>query len=231
MRLIRQLLSALLGAMILAAALLGAAAPASAHDTEESSSPASGATVPTPPEKVSVTFSKNPLAIGSQIAVTDAAGTNWADGAVEIVDNVASEKLRPGAPAGVFTVAWRVASSDGHPIEGSFTFTATSGAGAAGSAPAAAVPTLGTPQPGLTATPTPASGASEPFPFSIVIFVGTAVGILVVLGLMAKRRLGPGSEDDGTEYSSSDDNGAADDDGGEPGPAGQASEGDRKTKE
>ncbi|WP_426975802.1 copper resistance CopC family protein [Pseudarthrobacter sp. O4] len=240
MRLIRQLLSAVLGAMILASALFGAAAPASAHDTEESSSPASGATVPTLPEKVSVTFSKNPLAIGSQIAVTDAAGTNWADGAVEIVDNVASEKLRPGAPAGVFTVAWRVASSDGHPIEGSFTFTATAGSGAAGSAPAAAVPTLGTPQPGLTATPTPASGASEPFPFSIVIFVGTAVGILVVLGLMAKRRLGPGSEDNGTEDngtedngtadSSSDDNGAADD-GGEPGPAGQASEGDRKTKE
>ncbi|MET3922873.1 copper resistance CopC family protein [Arthrobacter sp. UYEF20] len=202
MRLIRHLLSALLGAMILASALFAAAAPASAHDVAESTTPAAGATVPTPPDKVSVTFSKNPLAIGSQIAVTDAAGTNWADGAVEIVDNVASERLKPGAPAGVFTVAWRVASSDGHPIEGSFTFTATAGGGsaatgatAAGSAPAAAVPTLGTPQPGLTATPAPLPDASEPFPWSIVIFVGTAVGILVVLGLMAKRRLDPGTQD------------------------------------
>lgn len=195
MRLIRQLLNALLGAVVLAAALLGAVGPASAHDAAESTSPAAGATVPAPPEKVSVTFNHNPLAIGSQIAVTDAAGSNWADGPVEIVDNVASEKVKPGAPAGLFTVAWRVASSDGHPIEGSFTFTATATAGAAGSTAAAAVPTLGTAQPGTTPAPEKSPDASQPFPWSIVIFVGTAVGILVALGLMAKRRLTPGDDD------------------------------------
>ena len=127
MRFIRQLLSALLGAAIIAAALLGAVAPASAHDAAESTSPASGATVAMPPEQVSVTFNKNPLALGSQILVNDAAGTNWSDGAVEIVDNVASQKLKAGAPAGAYTVVWRVVSSDSHPIEGSFTFTATAG--------------------------------------------------------------------------------------------------------
>ena len=82
MRLIRQLLSALLGAAILAAALLGAAAPASAHDAAASTSPASGATVAAPPEQVSVTFNKSPLALGAQMQVNDAAGTNWSDGAV-----------------------------------------------------------------------------------------------------------------------------------------------------
>ncbi len=188
MRPIRQLVSVLLGALLLSAALLGAIAPASAHDAAESSSPAAGATVPTPPEKVSVTFSKNPLALGSQIAVNDRAGNNWAEGSVEIVDNVASQRLRSGAPAGVFTVVWRVVSSDSHPIEGSFTFTATSGP--AGSTAGAAVPTLTTPQPGITATAAQPNG-SEPFPWSIVIFVGTAVGLLVALGLMAKRRLTP----------------------------------------
>lgn len=187
MRPIRQFLSALLGAAVLAAALLGALAPASAHDAAESTSPASGATVAAPPEIVSVTFNKNPLALGSQILVKDDAGTNWADGAVEIVDNVAAQKLKPGAPAGLYTVAWRVASSDGHPIEGSFTFTAT--AGAPGSTPAAAVPTMGTAQPGMTPAPQQPASSSEPFQWSIVIFVGTAVGILVVLGLMAKSRL------------------------------------------
>ena len=79
MRLIRQLSSALLGAVILAAALLGAVSPASAHDAAESTSPASGATVAAPPEQVSVTFNKNPLALGSQILVNDAAGTNWSN--------------------------------------------------------------------------------------------------------------------------------------------------------
>ena len=100
----------------------------------ESTSPAAGATVPTPPASVSLTLSNHPLALGTQIKVNDAAGTNWADGAVEIVDNVASQKLKTGAPAGAYTVQWRVASSDGHPIEGTFTFTAAAGATAAAAA-------------------------------------------------------------------------------------------------
>ena len=36
---------------------------------------------------------------------------------------------RPAPPPGRTPCAWRVASSDGHPIEGSFTFTATGGCG------------------------------------------------------------------------------------------------------
>jgi methionine-rich copper-binding protein CopC len=190
MRPIRRFLSALLGATVLALALFGAAGPAAAHDAAESSSPAAGATLAAPPEQVSVTFTNNPLAIGSQFLVTDAAGTNWADGGVQIVDNVASQKLRSGAPAGPYTVAWRVASSDGHPIEGSFTFTVTAGPGAAGS-PGAAVPTMGTAAPGTIPAPEPAPSAAEPFPWSLVIFVGTALGILVALALMARRRLTP----------------------------------------
>ena len=125
MRRIRQLRSALLGAVVLVAVLLGAAGPASAHDALESTSPAAGATLAAPPEQVALTFSRNPLALGSQILVNDASGANWSDGPVAIVDNVAAQKLKSGAPAGQYTVHWRMASSDGHPIEGSFTFTAT----------------------------------------------------------------------------------------------------------
>jgi methionine-rich copper-binding protein CopC len=187
MRLIRQLVSALLGAAVLASLLLGAVGPASAHDAVESTSPAAGATLAAPPEAVSLTLNQNPLAVGSQILVNDAAGTNWADGPVEIVDNVVSQKLKPGAAAGQYTVLWRVVSSDAHPIEGSFTFTATSGA--AGSTAAAAVPTLGTAQPGTTTAPEQSPTASEPFPWSLVIFAGTALGIVIALGVLAKRRL------------------------------------------
>ncbi|ABK01782.1 copper resistance protein CopC [Arthrobacter sp. FB24] len=197
MRSIRHLLSALIGALFFTAAVLAAAAPASAHDAAESSSPAQGSTVATPPEKVSVTFNRDPLALGSQFQVKDAAGTNWAEGPVEIVDNVASQKLRPGAPAGEFTVVWRVVSSDSHPIEGTFTFTATAaapGSGATASTPgssttAGEVPTAGTAQPGTTTAPEPAPDASAPFPWSLVLFAGTALGILVALGVLAKRNL------------------------------------------
>lgn len=209
MRSIRQPLRILIGLCLLAATMLSGAIPASAHDVAESSSPAQGATVPTPPEQVSITFNNNPLALGSQIRVNDGAGTNWAEGDVEIVDNVASQKLKEGAPAGIFTVVWRVVSSDSHPIEGSFTFTATSGATGtetpgAGSTPAAslpsatqgAVPTLGTAQPGVTSPPEIAADSSEPFPWSLVIFAGVALGLLVALGVMAKRRLAPSRDEE-----------------------------------
>jgi methionine-rich copper-binding protein CopC len=211
MRPIRHLLSALLGALFFAAAVLFAAAPASAHDAAESSSPAQGATVATPPEKVSVTFNNDPLALGSQIRVNDAAGTNWAEGPVEIVDNVASQKLRAGAPAGQFTVVWRVVSSDSHPIEGTFTFTATAGAAVpgttgtgtagptAGSTTPAQAPTAGTPEPGTTTSPEPAPDASEPFPWSLVLFAGTALGILVALAVLARHNLKTPDGDDGEE--------------------------------
>ncbi|MCU1531160.1 MAG: copper resistance protein CopC [Arthrobacter sp.] len=185
MRLIRQLVSALMGAAVLTLVLLGAVGTASAHDAVESSSPAAGAALAAPPETVSLTLSKNPLAVGSQIRVNDAAGTNWADGPVEIVDNVVSQRLKTGAPAGQYTVVWRVVSSDAHPIEGSFAFTAT--AGAAGSA--ATVPTLGTAQPGATAAPERSPNASEPFPWSLVVFAGTALGIVIALSVLAKQRL------------------------------------------
>lgn len=204
MRFSRQLPGTLLGLIMLAGVLLGvpltAAGPASAHDAVESTSPADGATVPAVPETVSLTLSNRPLALGTQIKVNDAAGADWAEGPVQIVDNVASQKLKAGAPAGSFTVQWRLASSDGHPIEGSFRFTATAagtGSTAATTGSAGAVPTMGTAAPGATTAPSPVADASQPFPWSIVIFVAVAVGILVALGLMAKRRLDAGDGDDG----------------------------------
>jgi copper resistance protein C len=184
---IRQLLTAVAAAVTFAV-LLFAAGPASAHDAAEASSPSDGATVATPPAEVSITFNQAPLGLGSQVRVSDPAGTDWADGKVEIVDNVATQKLREGAPAGEYTVQWRVVSSDSHPIEGTFSFTAT--AGAAGSTAAAPVPTVGTPQPGLTPAPEKAPDASEPFPWSLVVFAAVAVGLLVALGVLARRRLG-----------------------------------------
>lgn len=203
----RQLLSVVLGTFVLAAALLGFSAPASAHDAAESSSPAQGATVATTPEQVSVIFYKNPLGIGAQFSVKDSAGAEWADGAVQIVDSTATQKLKAGAPAGTYTVAWRVVSSDSHPIEGTFGFTAAaaaagsvpSGTASAGASPSAAIPTMGTARPGTVEVPAPAENASQPFPWSLVIFAAVAVGLLVAIGILAKRRLTTGSDNDETE--------------------------------
>lgn len=209
----RQLLSLVLGSLVLAAATVGLAGPASAHDAAESTSPAQGAALAAPPDEVSVTFSNKPLGIGSSFSVKDSGGAEWADGAVQIVDNVATQKLRPGGPAGAYTVAWRVVSSDSHPIEGTFTFTVAAGAAgaASGAAPsgthsagspttAAAVPGMGTAKPGVTEEPSAPANAGEPFQWSIVIFAVVAVGLLVALGVLARRRLtgdGEAGETDG----------------------------------
>lgn len=126
--------------LAVAASALALAAPAQAHDVLESSDPADGSTVSAVPAQITLTFDHTPMGLGSVVHVQDANGTDQADGAVSIVDNKATQAIKAGAPGGKYTVTWRVASSDGHPIEGTFTFTAGA-ANAAGtpSATAAAV--------------------------------------------------------------------------------------------
>lgn len=201
MRTIRQLLSVILGTLIVATTMFFAAGSASAHDVAESSSPEQGATIATPPAKVSITYNNNPLPLGSQFKVNDSTGTDWADGGVEIVDNVVSQKLKAGGPAGAYTVVWRVVSSDSHPIEGTFGFTVT--AGAEGSTAVAPVPVAGTAEPGTTTAPDASTVASpdaaQPFQWSLVALIVVAIGLLVALAIIAKRRLTPGAEDQPTE--------------------------------
>ena len=207
MRTSRPLLAAVVAALAFASALLLGAAPASAHDVAESTTPANGARVAEVPASVSITFNNRPLAIGSGVTVT-AGGENWADGAVEIIDNMAVQKLRPGAPAGEYTVVWRVVSSDSHPIEGTFKFTVsgtstttagtTTPSGSAGASPSAsaAVPTAGTAAPGTENTE-PAPAASQPFPWSIVGLAVVAIGLVIFLAVTARKKLAaPNDADD-----------------------------------
>ena len=70
-----------------------------------------------------------PIALGSRILIRDEAGTNQSDGPVDVIDNHVTQALKPGAPAGRYTVVWRVVSPDSHPIEGTFSFTAGAGGG------------------------------------------------------------------------------------------------------
>ncbi|MCT9870434.1 copper resistance CopC family protein [Paenarthrobacter aurescens] len=209
MRTIRPLLAAVVAALAFASALLFSAAPASAHDVAESTTPANGASVTEVPASVAITFNNRPLAIGSGVTVT-AGGENWADGPVEIIDNQAVQKLRDGAPAGEYTVVWRVVSSDSHPIEGTFTFTATAGgttpasgsagasptASASSAAPTAAVPTAGTAAPG-TGNSEPAPDASQPFPWSIVGLAVVAIGLVIFLAVTARKKLAASNDPDG----------------------------------
>jgi methionine-rich copper-binding protein CopC len=167
------------GLLVLATAafLMVPAAAAQAHDVLEATDPANGASVRTVPAKIALTFDHTPIAIGSAIRVEDATGTDQADGPVAIVDNHVTQAVKTDAPDGKYTVIWRVVSSDGHPIEGSFTFTAdaanTTGQATPSTSPAAAGTGAGLQTELITA------GA-----VGIVL-----VSALVVAGIFIKRRL------------------------------------------
>jgi len=168
-----------------AAFLVLPAAAAQAHDALESSDPANGAAVQSVPAKIGLTFDHTPIAINSIVRVEDSTGTDQADGAVEIVDNHVTQAVKAGAPAGKYTVVWRVVSSDGHPIEGTFSFTANS-ANAGGSAGSAGVSSAAP----TTAAPAQAATQSGQVPWALVGGIAAVLVLaLVVTGIFVRRRL------------------------------------------
>ncbi|WP_328295282.1 copper resistance protein CopC [Kineococcus sp. NBC_00420] len=116
------------------------AGPAAAHDRLESTDPADGSTLDVAPDAVVLTMSSAPLALGTQVQVTGPAGV-VSSGEPRIVDETITEPLTGDLPAGSYEVQWRVTSSDGHPISGSFTFTATGAATPTGTTTLDPVPT------------------------------------------------------------------------------------------
>lgn len=174
----------LLAAVILAAGVvIGAAEPAVAHDELLSSDPASGSTLEAPPTQVTLTFS-GPIPTdlgGTQMEVTDAAGSSLADGDPTVTDNVMSQALT-GTPSGAVRVAWRIVSQDGHPISGEFSFTVdreTSPASTPGPTPQA--------EPSPSATPVAAEQVS-PVPGIVLGAVVIAAVTGVVYLLVARGR-------------------------------------------
>jgi methionine-rich copper-binding protein CopC len=158
-----------------AALLMLPAAAAQAHDVLEATDPANGSTIRTVPAEIGLTFDHTPIAIGSVVRVEDATGTDQADGSVAIVDNHVTQAVKTDAPEGKYTVIWRVVSSDGHPIEGTFTFTAD------------AASTTGTATPAQAPAPAGTGLQTE------LITAGAVAAVLVigfvVAGTLIKRRL------------------------------------------
>jgi len=160
-----------------AASLMIPAAAAQAHDVLEATDPANGSTVRTVPAKIGLTFDHTPIAIGSVVRVEDATGTNQADGPVTIVDNHVTQAVKTDAPEGKYTVIWRVVSSDGHPIEGTFTFTAD----------AASTPDMATPAP-APAAPDAGTGLQTEL-ITAAAVAAVLIIALVLAGIFIKRRL------------------------------------------
>ncbi len=108
---------------VLAGAGFLLAAPAAAHATLDSSSPADGARLRTAPAAVTLRFDEN-VGIG-YVHVTDQTGRRVEGGAPAHPGGdgaVVTVALRHGLHDASFTVSYRMVSADSHPIEGTVSF-------------------------------------------------------------------------------------------------------------
>lgn len=113
----RRLALAGAAALLLAASAAFSAPAANAHDGLIGTEPSNGKQVAEAPESATLRFSGELKAIGSQVRVTDGDGTSI--GATPSVQGRTLEvAFDEELPDGEYTIAWRVVSSDGHPIEG-----------------------------------------------------------------------------------------------------------------
>ena len=106
-------------ALLAGATTLGVAAPALAHDellsTEVVADANTGAV-----EAFELKFSNSIIEVGTEIVVTSADGADITDGTPEVSGPDVVQPLAADLPEGDYDVAWRVVSSDGHPIDGAF---------------------------------------------------------------------------------------------------------------
>ncbi len=201
-------LAALLAAVLLTAlgGLTLTASPASAHASLIGANPEDGATVRTPPTEVSLEFSEE-VSEPAFVSVTTADGLDVTGGRVAVDGATVTRPLAAAATAGESTIAYRVVSADGHPIEGETTFTASEPApapkastqpreddGAATPSPTdqpseaapSDAPTTAETEPAASQTDESDEGGVSP----TVVIVGVVVLVAVVTLLMLARRRG-----------------------------------------
>jgi methionine-rich copper-binding protein CopC len=178
---------------LLALTTLAGTAPAQAHDALASTSPSDGQTITTNPGKVSITLTNAPdtgLPGSNTIEVTAPDGHVVSTGDITVEGNTLSVAADIDHD-GKHTVAWRAVSTDGHPIEGTYSFTYTPAEGdshsesnapttaaATATAPVAAAPATRAPE---TAAATPAS-AQNTDNTGLTIGIGAVLLILIAVG-------------------------------------------------
>lgn len=190
---LRAVVLAVIGAVGL---LFVAPTSAIAHDEFVSSFPEAGSTIGTSPTEITLSFSGELLTEpGSAVMeVLAPGGENVAVDAPDINGQTATQHLSPDPVAGLFTVRWKVVSSDGHPISGEFAYTVEPIT--VEPIPGSTVTTEPTSEPSPTATGTAeASGRGQPsgggelLPvMAVLLGVGVVGGSLIVVLMMGRER-------------------------------------------
>lgn len=133
---------ALLAAAVLLPALVLGAAPAWAHAGLVDSDPADGARLDAAPRSVTLSFNEDIQQ--PAYVVVRAGGREVAQGEAQVDGPRVTQSVPPDAPGGRWSVAFRVVSTDGHPVTGEVDFAVDAA-----------------PQEGPSASPTSAAGADD----------------------------------------------------------------------
>lgn len=130
---LRHLALALMGAVLTTVGVGGGVAPANAHSELLSSDPPAGAQLMSPPERLTLTFATDLQAefVSAQLRVGGGEGqtlTAQVEGAALVVQvpPPSPEPADSDAPV-AWTVAYRVAATDGHSISGELVFSVSAG--------------------------------------------------------------------------------------------------------
>ncbi|WFE29158.1 copper resistance protein CopC [Solwaraspora sp. WMMD791] len=133
-RVARGVAAALLAAIVVVAP----AAPAAAHAALSASQPGQNTRVAQSPEEIVLTFTEPLNGDYTTIVVSDAAGAQMpVDGPTVDQQRGIVRPVQP-LPDGVYTVAYRVVSVDGHTVQGAFRFAVNAPLTGASGAPAQA---------------------------------------------------------------------------------------------
>lgn len=160
---------------------LASAGAAWAHAALIASDPAENAELTQPPPRVTATFNEPMQAQFAAMTVIGPDGGNWSNGDPMVDGAVISVDVRPGGPAGAYTVNYRATSADGHVVSGSWTYRTTSSGGGS--------PTATSTPPPATATSTGAP-ATDPADDGLPVwpFVAATTVIVAAGALWAVRR-------------------------------------------
>lgn len=192
----------LLTATLLAVALLAAGnvlAPAAlGHSELVSTDPADGAVLEAPPQRVSFTFNEPLMPDFVRFIATDPSGQTGDLPVSSVEGPTAAIDWPAGAPAGEWTVSYRVVSQDGHPVEGGITFSYVAASPSPSPTSASPAPTSASPTtaPATSAAPAPSPSTSPAADTSDggsgLLIAGIAVAVIVVaavvIALVARRR-------------------------------------------
>jgi methionine-rich copper-binding protein CopC len=142
--------------------LIAVAGPAQAHAALVSSDPRDGAELMAPPATVTLTFNEDLLPDFVAFSVTDSNNEPVSVSGLQVNGPTATFTWPETAPAGAYTVSFRVVSQDGHPVEGAIAFSYVTPAPTSATPTPSPTDTTPTPTPSPTGSPT--STTPEPSP-------------------------------------------------------------------